>query len=198
LFIWFHGNGGNIVHRLDHLRLLYDQVGGSHLLFDYQGYGRSQGSPTIPGILADGRDAVELVQARGWATGKRLVYFGESLGAAVGIALAGDLPADRLILLAPFYSLYAMGRLVLPPLAFLVEAELNSARLIQHLRIPLLIIHGTEDEVVPFQQGQDLYAVAQPPKVFRSVPGGGHTNLHVVGGRAYFTVIRDFVMNPTP
>ncbi len=194
LFIWFHGNAGNIAHRLPQLQLLYQQVGGSHFLFDYQGFGQSHGKPTIPGILADGRDVVALVRSRGWATGKRLVYFGESLGCAVIVELAIERPPDRVILSAPFYSLRAMGQLVLPPLAFLVDGDLNNARLIGQLRAPLLVIHGTADETVPFQQGQDLYDLASQPKVFHTVPGGGHTDLHEVGGDAYLRVIRDFVV----
>ena len=196
LFIWFHGNAGNIAHRLSHLHLLYQHLGGSHLLFDYQGYGKSRGKPSIPGILADGRDAVALVWSRGWATGKRLVYFGESLGSAVVVALAVEHPPDRVILLAPFYSLRAMGQLVLPPLAFLVEDDLNSARLIGRLRAPLLVIHGTADRTVPFRQGQDLYALAPQPKRFYAVPGAGHTNVHEVGGDTYLQVMRDFVLGP--
>lgn len=193
LFIWFHGNAGNIAHRLSHLYLLYTQVGGSHFLFDYQGFGKSKGKPTIPGIVADGRDAVAAVQARGWARDKRVVYFGESLGCAVVMALAVERPPDRVILLAPFYSLRAMGQLVLPPLAFLVDEDLNNARLIRRLQAPLLVIHGTADGTVPFQQGRDLYAIAPPPKRFYAVPGAGHTNVHEVGGDTYVAVIKDFV-----
>lgn len=196
LFIWFHGNGGNISHRLSHLHLLYTQVGGSHFLFDYQGYGKSKGRPTLSGILADGRDAIAVARSRGWATGKRVVYFGESLGAAVVVALAIEQPPDRAILLAPFYSLRAMGQLVLPLLAFLVDNDLNSARMIKKLRAPLLVIHGTADETVPFQQGQDLYAVAPQPKQFYKVPGAGHTDVHEVGGATYVQVMRDFVLGP--
>lgn len=193
LFIWFHGNAGNIAHRLPQLQLLYQQVGGSHFLFDYRGFGKSRGKPTLPGILADGRDALTLVRSQGWAAGKRVVYFGESLGCAVIVELAVQHPPDRIILSAPFYSLRAMGRLVLPPLAFLVDNELNSARLIERLRAPLLVIHGTADATVPFQQGQDLYALAAHPKVFHPVPGGKHTDLHEVGGDTYLQVMRDFV-----
>jgi fermentation-respiration switch protein FrsA (DUF1100 family) len=193
LFIWFHGNGGNIGHRLPQLRLIYDHVGGSHLLFDYRGYGKSRGRPTIPGILADGRDAVAVAHHRGWAAGKRLVYFGESLGCAVVVALGLEHPPDRAILSAPFYSLRAMGQLVLPPLAFLVDGDLNSAQVVGKLTVPLLVIHGTNDGIVPFQQGQDLYALIQSTKVFHAVSGGGHVDLHEVGGDAYFQVIRDFV-----
>jgi Hydrolases of the alpha/beta superfamily len=198
LFIWFHGNGGNISHRLSHLRLLYTHLGGSHLLFDYQGYGKSKGKPSIPGIIADGRDAVTLVHARGWAEGKRLVYFGESLGCAVVVALGVENPPDRVILSAPFYSLYAMGRIVLPPLAFLVDGDLDSARIIGELRVPVLVMHGTADGTIPFQQGQDLYALVRSPKVFYAIPGGGHANLHEVGGETYLQVMRDFVFNSFP
>lgn len=194
LFLWFHGNAGNVGHRLSHLRALYEQVGGSHFLFDYQGYGKSRGKPSLPGILADGRDAVALVHQRGWVAGKSLVYFGESLGAAVVIALAVEgTPPSRAILLAPFHSLRAMGDIRLPPLAFLVEEDLNSARIIGKLQSPLLVIHGTEDRTVPFRQGQELFALAPYPKHFHAVDGGGHTNLHETGGSTYTYMIREFV-----
>jgi hypothetical protein len=198
LFIWFHGNGGNVAHRLSHLALLHTHVGGSHFVFDYQGYGKSTGKPTIPGILADSREAVAVVQSRGWATGKRIVYFGESLGCAVVVTLAVEHPPDRVILLAPFYSLRAMGQIVLPPLAFLVDHELNSAQLIGNLQAPLLVIHGTADGTIPFQQGQDLFTLAPSPKQFYAVPGAGHNNVHEIGGDTYIQVMRDFVFGATP
>jgi uncharacterized protein len=195
LFIWFHGNGGNVAHRLSHLRVLYTHVGGSHFLFDYQGYGKSRGKPSIPGILADGRDAIALVHQRGWSAGKSLVYLGESLGAAVVIALAVEgAPPSHTILLAPFHSLRAMGEIRLPPLAFLVEEDLNSAQIVGKLQSPLLVIHGTEDRVVPFRQGQALFALAPHPKRFHTVEGGGHTDLHETGGNTYPQVIREFVL----
>jgi fermentation-respiration switch protein FrsA (DUF1100 family) len=81
----------------------------------------------------------------------------------------------------------------LPPLAFLVDGDLDSARLIAQLQAPLLVIHGTNDRTVPFQQGQDLCALAQSPKVFYAVPGGGHVDLHEIGGKTYLQVMRDFV-----
>ncbi len=197
LFIWFHGNGGNIQHRLDHVHLMHTHVGGSHLLFDYQGYGLSHGRPSIPGIVSDGRAAIRLVQERGWSKGKRLVFFGESLGCAVALALALDrtleVRPERLILEAPFYSLHAMGQVVLPPLAFLVKDDLNSARLIPRLTVPLLVIHGTRDRLVPFQQGRALYALAPPPKQFYEIPGGEHVGLYRVAGQRYFQTIHAFV-----
>jgi fermentation-respiration switch protein FrsA (DUF1100 family) len=184
-----------VAHRLSHLRVLYTHVGGSHFLFDYQGYGKSRGKPSIPGILADGRDAIALAHQRGWTAGKSLVYLGESLGAAVVIALAVEgAPPSHTILLAPFHSLRAMGEIRLPPLAFLVEGDLNSAQIVGKLQSPLLVIHGTEDRVVPFRQGQALFALAPHPKRFHTVEGGGHTDLHETGGNTYPQVIREFVL----
>ncbi|MEW6299042.1 MAG: alpha/beta hydrolase [Thermodesulfobacteriota bacterium] len=196
LFIWFHGNAGNISHRLSHLQLIYRHIGGSHLLFDYRGYGRSRGRPSIPGIVADGRDAVTLVRRHGWADGKQLVYFGESLGCAVAVAVGVEEPPDRMILSAPFYSLHAMGKLVLPPLAFLVDGDLDSARIISRLECPLLVMHGTADRTIPFRQGQELYALARSPKVFYEVIGGGHVDLHEVGGAEYLRLMKDFLADP--
>ena len=203
IFIWFHGNGGNIQNRLEHVHLMHTHVGGSHILFDYQGYGLSHGRPSIPGIMSDGRAVIRLVQERGWSKGKRLVFFGESLGCAVAIALAVD-PAlearpERLILEAPFYSLHAMGQSVLPPLAFLVKDDLNSARLIPQLTVPLLVIHGTQDRLVPFQQGRDLYDLAPSPKQFYPIPDGEHVGLYRVAGQRYFQTIHNFVADePSP
>ena len=196
LFLWFHGNAGNISNRLDHARLLTDHLGASHFLFDYQGYGNSKGRPSIAGIVADGRAAIALVRERSWAQDKQLVYFGESLGCAVVIAVGIEQPPDRTILLAPFYSLRAMGERVLPPLAFVVDDDLNSARLIEQFKAPLLVIHGTDDRTIPYQQGQDLFVLANPPKRFHTVSGGGHTDLHLVGGEAYFGAIEEFLKDP--
>lgn len=201
LFVWFHGNAGNIQHRLEHVRLLRDHVGGSHVVFDYQGYGLSHGRPSISGILADGRAVMGLARERGWLRDKRLVYHGESLGAAVAVALAAEsdatLAPDRIILEAPFYSLQAMGQIVLPPLAFLVKDDLDTARLISRLRVPKLIIHGTRDQTVPFEQGRRLYESAAAPKQFYPVPTGGHVGLYEVGGHQYFKTIFDFVSEST-
>jgi fermentation-respiration switch protein FrsA (DUF1100 family) len=195
LFIWFHGNAGNIAHRLAQLQLLHARVGGSHFLFDYRGYGKSQGRPTVSGLIQDGYDAMTIARLRGWTVGKAVVYFGESLGCAVLLALAVEQPPDRVILSAPFASLRAMGQIRLPPLAFLVENDFNNARLVTQLRAPLLVIHGTDDRTVPFRQGQELYALAPHPKLFYPVIGGGHTNLHEIGGESYLQLLRDFVFS---
>ena len=197
LVVWFHGNAGTIGDRLGHARLLSDHLGVGHFMFDYRGYGNSRGKPTIPGFLADSRAAVALVEEKGWASEKQLVYVGESLGAAAVISVGLEQPPDRAILLAPFYSLRAMGDLVLPSLAFVVEDELNTARMISDFHSPLLVIHGTDDRTIPDQQGRDLFDLANPPKRFHQVMDGGHVNLHRVGGEAYSRVIGEFLAAPS-
>ena len=196
MFVWFHGNAGNIGNRLDHARLLSDQLGVGHFLFDYQGYGKSKGEATLPGFLADSRAAIAVVKEKGWANGKQLVYIGESLGCAAVVTAGIEQPPDRAILLAPFYSLRAMGKRILPPLAFVVDKDLNTARMISQFQSPLLVIHGTQDSTIPYQQGKDLYELANQPKVFHTVHDGGHTDLHLVGGDEYFRVIGEFLTKP--
>jgi fermentation-respiration switch protein FrsA (DUF1100 family) len=196
VFLWFHGNAGNIGNRLEHARLLSDQLGVGHFLFDYQGYGKSKGKPTLPGFLADSRAAITVVKEKGWASGKQLVYIGESLGCAAVVTVGLEQPPDRAILLAPFYSLRAMAERILPPLAFVVDKDLNTAGIISHFQSPLLVIHGTDDRTIPYRQGKDLFALANPLKRFHSVSGGGHTDLHLVGGDEYFRVIGEFLRDP--
>jgi len=193
VFLWFHGNAGNVGHRLAHLRLLREHVGGSHFMFDYQGFGQSHGKPSIPGILDDGRAAIAYAHQRGWTANRSVVYLGESLGAAVVITLALEAPPSHAILLAPFLSLRAMGEIRLPPLAFLVDQDLNSARLVKRFPAPLLVIHGTADRTIPFQQGQALYDLAPQPKRFYAIQGAAHTNLHEAGGGIYIRVLREFL-----
>lgn len=197
LFIWFHGNAGNVGHRLAHLRLLRDCVGASHFVFDYQGFGKSRGKPSVPGILDDGRAAIACAQQHGWSINRPVVYFGESLGAAVVVTLALETPPSYAVLLAPFFSLRAMGEIRLPALAFLVDQDLNSARLVERFPAPLLIVHGTEDRTIPFHQGRALYALAPQPKRFYAIEGAAHTNLHEAGGETYVQILREFLANPT-
>ena len=102
LFIWFHGNAGNVGHRLAHLRLLREQVGGSHFVFDYQGFGKSRGKPSATGILDDGRAAIACAQQHGWMGERPTIYLGESLGAAVAVTLALETPRVILFFLPRF------------------------------------------------------------------------------------------------
>ena len=192
--LWFHGNAGNISHRVDNLRLLHDHVGVNILLFDYRQYGRSKGTASEEGLYADARGALEYLRRRGDVSRERIVYFGQSLGSAVAVDLATDSVPWGLILETPFASLRAMARRFLPgPLSAFVPNGFDNLQKIPRIRCPMLFIHGDRDEIVPYDQGRNLFDAASPPKSFFTIRGAGHNDTYVVGGPKYFARLQDFL-----
>jgi fermentation-respiration switch protein FrsA (DUF1100 family) len=192
-----HGNAGNIGDRLDRAMLLQSRLGWSVLLYDYRGYGRSEGTPDEEGTYRDARAAYRyLVEVRKVEPG-RLVIMGESLGSAVALDLALRRPAQALILEAPFTSVPDMARTTaLFPLAGLVRTRYDNLAKVAGLRCPLLVVHGERDEIVPFAQGRRLFEAAPDPKSFYAVPGAHHNDVYVVGAEAYWRALADFVARP--
>ncbi len=191
--LWFHGNAGNISHRLDNIRLLHDLVGASILIIDYGGYGRSDGEPSEQRMYADARAALRFLRGRGVAA-EDTVYFGRSLGSAVALDLAVEHPPAKLILETPFESLRAMaGALVPAALARIVPQRFDNLGKISRVRCPILFIHGDRDEIVPFEHSRTLFAAAPEPKAHYRIPGATHNDTYVVGGREYFETIRAFI-----
>ena len=189
-----HGNAGNISHRLDRTLFLQTRLGASVLLYDYRGYGRSEGSPDEPGTYRDARAAYRYLVEQRRVPPERLVLFGESLGSAVSLDLALAHPAAALILEAPFTSLPAMARTtIFFPLAPFVRTRYDNLEKVGRLRMPLLVLQGDHDEIVPFAQGRRLFEAAPGPKRFFAIPGAGHNDTFLVGGDAYWQAIADFL-----
>ena len=192
--LWFHGNAGNISHRVDNLRLLHDHVGVNVFLFDYRQYGRSQGKASEEGLYADARGALAYLRSRGDLSQERIVYFGRSLGSAVAVDLAAASAPRGLILETPFASLRAMARRLLPgPLSAVVPVGFDNLAKIPNIRCPKLFIHGDSDEIVPYEQGRLLFEAASPPKSFFTIRGAGHNDTYIVAGSRYFAHMRDFL-----
>lgn len=192
--LWFHGNAGNISHRLENLRLLHDAVGPSVLLMDYRGYGRSTGRPSESGLYADGRGALAYLRSRPEVDRERVVYLGQSLGSAVAVELATQRSPLGLILETPFTSAREMAARILPgPLAHIVPRRFDNLGRIGKVRCPMLFIHGDRDEVVPYAQGRRLFDAAPAAKTFFTVSGARHNDTFVVGGRGYFDRVREFL-----
>lgn len=170
--VFFHGNAGNISHRMEKLRLLRG-LGLSVLLFDYRGYGQSEGRPGERGTYADGLAAVEHLLAGRKLPAGRLVYYGESLGCAVALETALARPPGALILESPFTSTAEMGRRLLPflPARLLVRHRYDNLAKIGALKAPLLILHSPDDEIVPYAMGRALFAAAPEPKAFAELRG---------------------------
>ncbi len=193
VLLWFHGNAGNISHRLDNLRLLHDMVGTSILIIDYGGFGRSSGIPSEHRMYSDARLALTFITERGFAP-SQTIYFGRSLGSAVAIQLATESAPARLILETPFESIRAMaGTLVPSAMARVIPQRFDNLSKVPGLSCPVLFIHGDRDELVPFAHSETLYRASPEPKEFHRIAGAGHNDTYIIGGSAYFAAIASFI-----
>jgi fermentation-respiration switch protein FrsA (DUF1100 family) len=195
--LWFHGNAGNIGDRVDNIGYLHRVLRANVFIFDYRGYGQSQGSRgdlSEEATYRDGEGALAYLRSRPDVTGPRLVYFGRSLGAAIAVELARAQPPAGLILETAFTTLKDVARVHYPfvPLWFL-RTKYESLRKMSEIRVPLLILHGDRDEVVPLEQAHRLYAAANEPKRLYVIRGASHNDTYVVGGAAYFDVWASFL-----
>lgn len=187
VLIWCHGNAGNMIHRLENLRALR-QFGLSVFLFDYRGYGRSQGRPTEDGLYADALGAYDYLTRGRRIRPERLVVFGRSLGGAVAGELAVQRPAMGLVLESCFPSIEAVARYYYMglPVHWLLGAAFRLEDRLRQLSLPKLFIHGDRDDIIPLELGRRAFEAAQPPKDFYVVRGADHNNLPFVGGQPYY------------
>jgi uncharacterized protein len=193
--LWFHGNGGNIGHRSQHLKLLHDKLKIHIFIFDYRGYGKSAGKPSEEGTYKDGVAALEHLRSRQDVEPKRIVLFGQSLGAAVATEIAVRHPGLALILEAPFTSIRDMARIAAPwlPIGSFLRTKYDNLEKIKKIRAPILVLHGDFDDVVPFDQGKRIFAAAPEPKEFYTIQGSRHNDTYIIGGEAYFKALKDFI-----
>lgn len=194
----FHGNAGNISHRIDFLRL-YHELGFNGVVFDYRGYGKSTGTPTEAGLVADGLAVVKYLQEQREVDPKTLIYWGESLGGGVAAAVSVKRAPRALILKSTFTSVPDMGADVYPflPVRFLSTTKFDTKEVIGTFLFPKLVAHGQADTVIPFHHGQRLYQTASEPKVFVQLSGDHNTSPLGLGDEFQQTV-KDFVLEAVP
>jgi uncharacterized protein len=166
--LFCHGNAGNIAGRASILQLLHDRVGVSTLIFDYRGFGRSEGKPNEAGVLADARAARRWLAEREKIAETDIVMMGESLGGAVAVDLAARDGARALVLQSTFNKLPDVAAYHYPvlPVRWAMRTRLDSASKIGDYHGPLLQAHGEADTIVPLQFGQRLFDAANEPKEF--------------------------------
>ena len=193
VLLWCHGNAGNITNRNENMRMLAER-GMSFFIFDYRGYGKSEGKPSEQGLYSDAEAAYRYVTGELGVPAERVVIFGRSLGSGVATHLALHEPCAGLILESAFTSVPAMARKVVPvlPLWRFVDTEFDNLERGPRLSVPLLSIHGDADGLVPFEQGKAVYEAAPEPKDFYTIPGAGHNDTYLVGGDEYFQCLKDF------
>jgi fermentation-respiration switch protein FrsA (DUF1100 family) len=190
----FNGNAGNRAYRAPLARAL-GRYGYSVFLFDYRGYGGNPGSPTETGLAADARAARAYLASRSDVDATRIVYFGESLGTAVALALAVEQPPAALVLRSPFESMADVGRYHYPllPVRLLLRDRFASNEVIGRLRSPLLVVAGDRDEIVPLDHSRRLYESAPSPKEMLVISGASHNDYELLAGDEMIQAIIRFV-----
>jgi len=182
---FFHGNAGNIGHRLDTLRFLND-LGLSTLIVDYRGFGRSEGRPTEAGTYRDAKAVwTHLTEERGIEAG-RIVVFGRSLGTAVAAYLGAHHAPGALVLESPFTSVPELAAGIYPylPVSWINRFRYPTAEYAARAGCPVLVIHSSDDEVVPIAHGRAVYAAVPGPKRFLEL-AGGHNGGYAENARIY-------------
>lgn len=189
-----HGNGGNIAYRYLLMRsLLHHKF--NVLMYDYRGYGRSDGTPGEDGIYKDGIAFYDYASTLPEVNPKRMFLWGTSLGGAVATEVATKRKAAGLILESTFTSARDVAHLLYPflPIGSFVRSQFNTIEKIKSLRLPLLVMHGSLDEILPFSLGRRLFAAANEPKEFYEIPGARHNDTFFVGGDEYFNRVDRFI-----
>jgi uncharacterized protein len=188
-----NGNGGNRSLRAA-LADALSRMGLHVLLFDYRGYGGNPGDPSEEGLAADARAAQTYLAGRAEVDADRLVYFGESLGAAVALRLAVERPPAALVLRSPFASLAEIGRVHYPlvPVSLLLRDRYDSAALAGRLAAPLLVVAGGRDGIVPASHSRRLFAAAPQPKRLVVLEGVDHNDHELLAGPRLLAELRAF------
>jgi fermentation-respiration switch protein FrsA (DUF1100 family) len=173
-----HGNAGNLSGRAHLAMQLQQSCNVSVMIFDYRGYGRSEGTPTIEGLLQDARAARAHLAERAGVKEQQVILFGESLGGAIAVDLAANDGARGLILESTFASLRDVASEHYPGIlvSMLVADKLNSVARIGDYHGPLLQFHGDADQVIPLQSGRRLFEAANQPKSFQVMPRHDHNH----------------------
>ena len=195
-WVWFHGNAGNISNRVDNLAEVHQRLGVSVFIIDYRGYGRSEGTASEDGTYLDAEAAVAYLRSREDVDGARLVLFGRSLGCAVAAETALRTDVSALVLESGFTSIQAMAQRhysYLPGIGRVVQTRYDCLAKVRDVRVPVMVLHGDRDEIVPHEMGRELFEAANEPKRFYTIEGAGHNDTYLAGGPAYYDALAGFL-----
>ena len=195
--IYFHGNGGNLSY-VGWLGEALSQRGFDVLLFDYKGYGRSEGRTSDErSVYEDADAAYDFLTRERNVVPESIVLYGQSLGTTAAVDLASRKPCAALVLESGLSSASDMAALILPVLPRfthkLTRNRFDSVRKLKDVRRPVLVAHGGRDEIIPDAQGRALYEAANEPKRLIIIPDAGHNDLVAAGGAAYLDSLAEFI-----
>ena len=194
VILFFHGNAGNISHRLDSIRIFH-QLGLDVFIFDYRGYGQSEGKPSEQGTYKDAEAAWRYLTEERQVKPNDIIVFGRSLGGAVASWLAQRYTPGALILESAFTSLPDIAATVYPylPVRLLLRFEYNTAEYLGGVNCPVLIVHSRDDEMMPFSHGERLFEMAKEPKKFLEITGT-HNDGFITSGKRYEEGLNAFIL----
>lgn len=193
LIVYFHGNAGNAYQRLDVVKQIFD-LGQDVLLLSYRGYGKSTGKPSEKGIYLDGQAALTYAKDSLGYQSNNITLFGRSLGTTVAVELAQNQHFNGVILVTPLTSGKAMTKKMgLGLFQFVAGNSLNSLQKIPNITAPVLIVHGTQDEVTPYWMGQALFEAALGEKYMTTIQGGHHNDLQDIDSNSFYGAITTFL-----
>ncbi len=191
--LFCHGNAGNISHRLDSIQIFH-QLGLDVFIFDYRGYGQSEGKPTEQGTYKDAEAAWRYLTEERQVNPNGIIIFGRSLGGAVASWLAQSHSPGALILESTFTSLPDIAANLYPylPVRLLLRFKYNTAEYLGKVNCPVLIVHSHDDEIMPFSHGQRLFDMASEPKKFLEI-SGTHNEGFITSGKDYEKGLKAFI-----
>lgn len=196
VLLFFHGNAGNISHRLESLRQFL-QLGLSVLIIDYRGYGRSEGRTTEQGIYRDAEAAWQYLVDDNDTPEGRIVLFGRSMGASAAAYLASRHRPQALVIESSFTSVPDIAGEYYPwlPVRWLSRIQHSAEDFVRQAECPVLVVHSRDDEIVPFRHGEAIFAAAGGPKAFLEIRGT-HNDAFLRDERNYLAGLRSFLDGP--
>ena len=191
--LFLHGNAGNISHRLDSIDTFH-RLGLSVFIFDYRGYGQSEGKTSEQGTYLDGQAAWRYLVEQRQILPNEIILFGRSLGGAVAAWLAQKYSPGAIILESTFTSVPDVAAKHYPflPVRLLARLKYNTLARLPEINCPVLIVHSPDDEIIPYSHGQQLFEAAQEPKEFLKL-SGGHNEGVFISGKQYETGLDAFI-----
>ncbi len=197
--LFHHGNAANLTSRLGLIQLQL-RAGASVFIYDYRGFGRSEGKPDIHGICADGCAAFDYLVNQSGIPTCEIINYGESLGAAVACQVSVVRMSGGLILQSSFSSLQRIGKevlpwlLIYPPSLFPLPA-MDNISIVRGAHPPLLILHGSKDTVILCRHSRELSSQASPPYTFVELPEANHNDLPIVEPERYLIALQQFLLS---
>ena len=191
--LFCHGNAGNISHRLESIKQFHE-LGLNVFIFDYRGYGKSEGSISEEGTYIDAQAAWDYLVKEENLIPENIIIFGRSLGAAIACDLATKQKPAALIMESAFASVPHLAAKLYPffPVRWLSRFKYNNLKKTKNIKYPVMFIHSRQDEIIPFSQGEKLFAEANEPKKFLEIQGS-HNDGFYVSKQKYENGIREFL-----